>query len=56
MMILALIIFPMLAVLALLGLVACAPEHDPGRYVLPVVRTTALLAAATAFVAAVWSH
>lgn len=55
-MILALIVFPMLAILALLGLVACAPEHDLGRYALPAVRTTALLAAALVFVAAVWSH
>ncbi|MFE0132410.1 hypothetical protein ACFWY6_12685 [Streptomyces sp. NPDC059037] len=55
-MLLALIIFPMLAILALLGLIACAPEHDLGRYVLPAVRTVALLAAATVFVTALWSH
>jgi hypothetical protein len=55
-MILALIFFPVLAFLALLGLVACAPEYNLGRYALPAIRTAALLAAATAFVAAVWSH
>lgn len=55
-MILALIIFPMLAILALLGLVACAPNHDLGRYALPAIRTVALLTAATVFVAAIWSH
>ncbi len=55
-MLLALILFPMLAILALLGLVACAPEHDLSRYALPAVRTVALLTAATVFVAAVWSH
>lgn len=54
-MILALIVLPMLAILALLGLVACAPENDLGRYALPAIRTVALLAAATVFVAAVWS-
>lgn len=53
---LALIIFPMLAILALLGLVTCAPNHDLGRYALPAIRTVALLTAATVFVAAIWSH
>ncbi|MEU4996565.1 hypothetical protein [Streptomyces sp. NPDC021622] len=56
MLILGLLVFPLLAILALLGLLACAPEHALGRYVLPAVRTAAVLTVATAFVTVVWSH
>ncbi|MFP3990669.1 hypothetical protein U9R90_25030 [Streptomyces sp. E11-3] len=52
-MLIALIVFPMLAMLAAAALVALAPTHAPGRYVLPAVRTVALMTAATAYVVAV---
>ncbi|WP_167828665.1 hypothetical protein [Streptomyces sp. MZ04] len=55
-MVLGALIFPLLVTLALLGLAACAPEHDLGRYVLPAVRTAAVLTVATTFVVAIWSH
>jgi hypothetical protein len=53
---LGLIVFPMLALLGALGLVACAPRHTPGRYLLPAVRTVALVTVAAAYVATLWSH
>lgn len=52
---LALIIFGMLAILGGAGLVAIAPRRTPGAYFLPAVRTVALVTAAAAFVAALWS-
>lgn len=55
-MILGLIIFPMLAILSGCALVALAPARLRSLYVLPAVRTLALVTAATVYVAAIWSH
>jgi hypothetical protein len=52
---LGLIIFPMSALLAVLGLLALTPDRDPHPYVLPAVRTVALLAAALVYITAIWS-
>ncbi|MHC3392074.1 hypothetical protein ACLQ2E_21805 [Streptomyces lavendulocolor] len=55
-MLLALIIFPTLAILGATALVALAPARMRWAYLLPAVRTVALVTAATAFVHALWSH
>lgn len=58
-MILALIVFPMLALLALLaalGLIACTRSEPRIPGLLPAIRTVALLAAAAVYIAAVWGH
>lgn len=49
-------IWPMVAILGAAGLHALAPRRTPGLYLLPAVRTVALITAATVYVAAVWSH
>ncbi|MDI9885331.1 hypothetical protein QMZ92_13235 [Streptomyces sp. HNM0645] len=46
----------MLALLAGAALVALAPPLQRAAYVLPAVRTVAILTAAIAYVAALWSH
>lgn len=51
MIIFGLIIWPVIALLGLLALYACT-GRQPGRAVLPAVRTVALIAAACAIVAA----
>jgi hypothetical protein len=53
---LALIAWPTVALLALIGLIAVADHRTPSRYVLPAVRTVALVTVAAAYVAALWSH
>ncbi|MFI1472055.1 hypothetical protein [Streptomyces wuyuanensis] len=53
---LAVIAFGMLALLAGIALVALAPPLQRGAYVLPAVRTVAVLTAAIAYIAALWSH
>jgi hypothetical protein len=53
-MILALIVFPMLAILAALGLLACARTEPRIPGLLPAVRTAALIAAAAAYAAALF--
>lgn len=55
-MILALIIFSMLALLAGCALVALAPARMRSLFILPAVRTVALVTAAVIYVAAIWSH
>ncbi|WP_406000706.1 hypothetical protein [Streptomyces sp. NBC_00829] len=55
-MLLALIAFPMLAILGACALVAIAPRRGPGPYFMPAVRTVALITAATVYIAAIWSH
>lgn len=55
-MVLAVIAFGMLALLAGIALVALAPPLQRGAYVLPAVRTVAVLTAAIAYIAALWSH
>lgn len=55
-MILALIAFSVLALLAAMGLLACAPRYEPTRYILPAVRATAVLSVAAVYIAALWSH
>lgn len=54
-MLLALIVFPMLAILAALGLIAIAPQCDHARYVLPAVRTIALVTVSVVAVAALFT-
>ncbi|MFB7288999.1 hypothetical protein [Actinacidiphila glaucinigra] len=49
--VLALICFPTLAVLAAACLYALAPGTDRGRWLIPAARTAAILAAAVAYVA-----
>ncbi|MDT9688178.1 hypothetical protein Q5762_07380 [Streptomyces sp. P9(2023)] len=51
-MLLGLIVFPMLAILALAALVALAGPRNRFAFVLPAVRTIALVTAATIYVAA----
>lgn len=51
-----LIVFILVALLAAAGLHAIAPQHFRGEYLVPAARTVAVITAATAFVAAVWSH
>jgi hypothetical protein len=53
---LALIGFSTTAMLAGLALVALAPRAVRTAYVLPAVRTVALVTVATALVLALWSH
>ncbi|HET6353402.1 hypothetical protein [Streptomyces sp.] len=53
---LALIIFSMLAILGACALVALAPRPERYTYVLPAVRTIALVTVAVIYVAAIWSH
>ncbi|MBT2508834.1 hypothetical protein J7I98_23690 [Streptomyces sp. ISL-98] len=53
-MILGLITFAMLALLAALALIACAPTYQPSRYLLPAVRTVALITTAAVYVAALF--
>ncbi|MEU2111839.1 hypothetical protein [Streptomyces sp. NPDC019507] len=53
---LALILFGMLAILAGAALVALAPPLERLAYVLPAVRTVAVLTAALVYIAALWSH
>ncbi|HET6356075.1 hypothetical protein [Streptomyces sp.] len=53
---LGLIIFPVLALLAGCALVALAPARTRTHYVLPAVRTVALVAVAVIYVTAIWSH
>lgn len=52
-------IFPVLALVAALALLACG-RGEPGqritRYLLPAVRTVALLTAAFAYAAALFAH
>lgn len=50
-MILGLIICPVLALLGALGLCAVAPRQSRGLYLLPVIRTVAVLSAAATYVA-----
>ncbi|MBT2505141.1 hypothetical protein J7I98_04360 [Streptomyces sp. ISL-98] len=54
-MLLDLIVFPMLALLAALGLVACARSEPRIPGLLPAVRTVALITAAAVYIAAIWS-
>lgn len=53
---LALLIFPMLAILSATALAALAPTRMRSTYLLPAVRTVALVTAAVALVHALWSH
>jgi len=55
-MILALIIFPMLAILGGCALIALAPRRTPGAHFLPAMRTIAIVTAAVIYIAALWSH
>lgn len=52
---LALMVFPMLALLAAAGLIACA-RREPRFPVMPTVRTVALISIAAVYVATIWSH
>ncbi|MGG7608854.1 hypothetical protein ACQ5JZ_05380 [Streptomyces sp. ZG43] len=54
-MILALIVWPLIALLAAGALIALAPG-EPGAHLLPAFRTVALLGAAAVYIAAIWSH
>ncbi|MFE0223387.1 hypothetical protein ACFW0U_21445 [Streptomyces albidoflavus] len=54
-MILALIVWPLIALLAAGALIALAPG-EPGAHLLPAFRTVALLGAAAAYIAAIWSY
>ncbi|MFD9151560.1 hypothetical protein ACFWDF_30710 [Streptomyces diastaticus] len=53
-MILALIVWPFIALLAAGALIALAPG-EPGQHLLPAVRAVALLGAAAVYIAAIWS-
>lgn len=53
---LALIAFGMAAMLAGLAIVTLAPRTVRTAYVLPAMRTVALVTAAAALVHALWSH
>ena len=44
-------LYAFLALLGLLGLVVCAPQGQPGRYLLPAARTITLVSAAAAYAA-----
>jgi hypothetical protein len=55
-MLLGLIVWPVVALLGVIGLHALAPHLAPERPLLPAVRTVALITTAAAYVAAVWSH
>ena len=54
-MILALIVWPAVALLAAGALIALAPG-EPGQHLLPAFRTVALLGAAAVYIAAIWSN
>ncbi|MFE1849881.1 hypothetical protein ACFYOF_06385 [Streptomyces sp. NPDC007148] len=56
MMPLGLLVWPLVALLGAVGLHAVAPRHSSGQYLLPVVRTVAVITVATLFVTAIWSH
>ncbi|MFI1942044.1 hypothetical protein ACH44C_33540 [Streptomyces purpureus] len=51
---LAVIVFPMLALLAAAGLIALAPSDERYAIVLPAVRTVAVITAATVYAAALF--
>ncbi|WP_186045956.1 hypothetical protein [Streptomyces albidoflavus] len=53
-MILALIVWPAVALLAAGALIALAPG-EPGQHLLPAFRTVALIGAAAVYIAAIWS-
>ena len=53
---LAVIACATLALLAGIALVALAPRPERHTYVLPAVRTVALVTVAVIYVAAIWSH
>jgi hypothetical protein len=53
---LGLIVCPLVAMLALLGLVACAPPDRRWALALPAVRTMALVSVACVYVAIFWSQ
>ncbi|MFB6593938.1 hypothetical protein [Streptomyces diastaticus] len=53
-MILALIVWPAVALLAAGALIALAPG-EPGQLLHPAFRTVALLGAAAVYIAAIWS-
>lgn len=55
-MILGLIVYPMLTLLAALGLLACSRTEPRLPGLMPAVRTAALLAAASAYVAYLFTH
>ncbi|NDZ63583.1 hypothetical protein [Streptomyces cyaneofuscatus] len=55
-MILGLIVYPMLALLAALGLIACSRTEPRLPGLLTAVRTAALLAIAVVYIAALWGH
>jgi hypothetical protein len=50
------VLWPMAALLGAAGLHAIAPRRAPFLYLAPAALTTALLAAATLYVALIWSH
>lgn len=52
-MILALIAYPLLALLAAVGLAALAPG-EPARWLLPAVRITVPLLVAVGYISAIW--
>jgi hypothetical protein len=47
---------PIAALLAAVGLHTIAPRRAPFAYLGPAACTTAVIALATAYVAAIWSH
>ena len=55
-MLLAMIVFPMLALLAGLALVVLAPAHERYALVLSAVRTVALVTLATIYTVALFHH
>ncbi|MBZ6258845.1 hypothetical protein KVH22_25350 [Streptomyces olivaceus] len=50
------VLWPLAALLAALGLRALAPRRAPGLYLGPAVCTVTVLFIAVAYTAAVWSH
>lgn len=52
----ALVFWPMAALLGAVGLHAIAPRRAPFLYLGPAACTTAVIAAATVYVAVIWSH
>ncbi|MFD5027019.1 hypothetical protein [Streptomyces sp. NPDC058373] len=54
-MILALLFWPVLALLAAGALLALAPG-EPGTHLMPAACTVALLGATAVYIAAIWSH
>ena len=55
-MLLALIVFSMLAILSGCALVVLAPQRARWLLFLPAVRTVAIVTVAVVYVAAIWSH